>query len=214
LAAVHLCDAHYVTDASKYISVLLLSLRTMLHLELPHVNVLSKVDLINKYGDLDFNLDFYTAVQDLSYLENALSTASPRFSALNMAMISLIEDYSLVGFETLAVEDKTSMLHLARAIDRATGYVFVPPPPSKAPPGTVDDTDKPSAGRANSYALFSSAAGPMRGPGSDVRDVQERWVDAKDEYDEYEKMQWRREGEIVRDEAARQGNIRERKQNY
>jgi hypothetical protein len=52
LAAVHLCDAHYVTDASKYISVLLLSLRTMLHLELPHVNVLSKVDLIRQYGDL------------------------------------------------------------------------------------------------------------------------------------------------------------------
>lgn len=52
LAAVHLCDAHYVTDASKYISVLLLSLRTMLHLELPHINVLSKVDLISQYGDL------------------------------------------------------------------------------------------------------------------------------------------------------------------
>lgn len=52
LAAVHLCDAHYVTDAAKYISVLLLSLRTMLHLELPHVNVLSKMDIITQYGDL------------------------------------------------------------------------------------------------------------------------------------------------------------------
>ncbi len=52
LAAVHLCDAHYITDASKYISVLLLSLRAMLHLELPHVNVLSKIDLISQYGDL------------------------------------------------------------------------------------------------------------------------------------------------------------------
>jgi len=52
LAAVHLCDAHYVTDTSKYISVLLLSLRAMLHLELPHINVLSKVDLIAQYGDL------------------------------------------------------------------------------------------------------------------------------------------------------------------
>jgi hypothetical protein len=55
-------------------------------------------------GCLDFNLDFYTEVQDLSYLEHTLSSASPQFSALNMAMISLIEDYSLVGFETLAVE--------------------------------------------------------------------------------------------------------------
>ncbi|KAJ7130344.1 hypothetical protein C8R44DRAFT_64971 [Mycena epipterygia] len=211
LAVVHLCDAHYVTDAAKYISVLLLSLRTMLHLELPHINVLSKVDLIAQYGDLDFNLDFYTEVQDLSYLENALSTSTPRFADLNMAMISLIEDYSLVGFETLAVEDKNSMLHLTRAIDRATGYVFVPPPDSNAPPGTVDTTDASSAARPNSYALFSSAIGPMRGPADDIRDVQERWVDAKEQWDAYEKVQWKREGELVRDEASRTGNIRERK---
>ncbi|KAF6753638.1 hypothetical protein DFP72DRAFT_1128074, partial [Ephemerocybe angulata] len=117
LAAVHLCDAHYITDASKYISVLLLSLRAMLHLELPHINVLSKVDLLSQYGELggwgrtsgssanipeatslEFNLDFYTEVQDLSYLENSLNASlPPKYAALNMAMISLVEDYSLVG---------------------------------------------------------------------------------------------------------------------
>lgn len=32
--------------------MLMLSLRAMLHLELPHINVLSKVDLIAQYGDL------------------------------------------------------------------------------------------------------------------------------------------------------------------
>ncbi len=32
--------------------MLLLSLNTMLHLELPHLNVLSKVDLIKQYGKL------------------------------------------------------------------------------------------------------------------------------------------------------------------
>lgn len=102
------------------------------------------------------------------------------------------------------------MVHLTRAIDRATGYVFVPPPESKPPPGTVDAKDAPAAARPNTYALFSSAAGPMQGPGSNVRDVQERWVDAKEEYDAFEKVQWRKEGEIVRNEAARQGKIRER----
>ena len=33
-------------------SALLLSLSTMLHLELPHINVLSKIDLIENYGNL------------------------------------------------------------------------------------------------------------------------------------------------------------------
>lgn len=34
----------------------------MLHLELPHINLLSKIDLIEQYGKLRFNLDFYTEV--------------------------------------------------------------------------------------------------------------------------------------------------------
>ncbi|KAF7293051.1 GPN-loop GTPase 2 [Mycena indigotica] len=211
LAAVHLCDAHYVTDAPKYISVLLLSLRTMLHLELPHINVLSKIDLISQYGDLDFNLDFYTEVQDLSYLENALSASAPRYAALNMTMISLIEDYSLVNFETLAIEDKNSMLNLTRAIDRATGYVFVPAADSKMPEGTIDTSSTSGSTRPNAFGLFTSAIGERHGSSNDVRDVQERWIDAKEEWDAYEKVQWRKEGETLRDEAARAGNIRERK---
>ncbi|PSR74445.1 hypothetical protein PHLCEN_2v9857 [Hermanssonia centrifuga] len=211
LAAVHLCDAHYVTDASKYISVLMLSLRAMLHLELPHVNVLSKVDLIQQYGDLDFNLDFYTEVQDLSYLENTLSSSSPRFAALNMAIVSLIEDYGLVGFETLAVEDKESMLHLTRAIDKANGCVFVPPQDAKVPDGAVDATDAPPTQKPNAYGLFATAMGAVKGPRSDPRDVQERWLDAKEEWDAYEKAQWRREGQLVQEENAKRSQIRERK---
>lgn len=52
LCAVHLMDAHYCVDASKYLSMLLVSLQSMLLFELPHVNVLSKVDLMESYGKL------------------------------------------------------------------------------------------------------------------------------------------------------------------
>lgn len=52
LTAVHLVDAHLCSDPGKYISALLLTLSTMLHLELPHINVLSKIDLIESYGKL------------------------------------------------------------------------------------------------------------------------------------------------------------------
>ena len=44
----------------------------MLHIELPTVNVLSKVDLVEKYGKLEFGLDFYADVLDLDYLIEAL----------------------------------------------------------------------------------------------------------------------------------------------
>ena len=132
------------------------------------------------------------------------------------------------------------MLNLTRAIDRATGYVFVPPAGSAAAAATATGSDDaaqmqtqmqmpdegeggPSAAPAssaapNAYALMSSAMGPRVGLRSDVRDVQERWVDAREEWDVYEKAQWRREGEAARLAAAEvekqrkvNNNVRERK---
>jgi hypothetical protein len=68
LTAVHLVDSHLCSDAEKYVGALLLSLSTMLHLELPHINILSKIDLIESYGKLgnvsvpglDFDKRFHT----------------------------------------------------------------------------------------------------------------------------------------------------------
>lgn len=168
----------------------------MLQLGLPHINVLSKIDLLASYGPLDFNLDFYTEVQDLTYLENVLSQRTPpKFKALNLALIDLIQDQSLVGFETLAVESKDSMLHLMRVVDRAVGCIFVPPKDASHPPGTLDEGTKNASERANEAALWSSAMGELGGPLSDVQDVQERWIDERETYDAFEKELWKKEAE-------------------
>lgn len=96
------------------------------------------------------------------------------------------------------------MLNLMRVVDRATGYIFVPPPndpkSNPAPPGTVNTNQKDASKRPNTYALFSSAMGPLGDSqsGKDVRDVQERWVDAREAYDAFENREWRKEGEAVR----------------
>ena len=52
MVTVHLVDSHYCSDPGKFISVLLTSLSTMVQIELPHINVLSKVDLMEQYGKL------------------------------------------------------------------------------------------------------------------------------------------------------------------
>ncbi|WVQ98671.1 hypothetical protein IAU59_005802 [Kwoniella sp. CBS 9459] len=184
LAAVHLSDAHYITDASKFISVVLLALRAMLQMEMPHVNVLSKIDLISTYGELPFDLSYYTEVQDLSYLLEKLDSEprAAKFGKLNKAMVELVDGFGLVGFETLAVEDKSSMINLVRLVDKMTGYIFVP---------HSDEDDGTNA--INTQALFGSIAG--MGRGQDVRDVQERWLDNKAAYDEWEREEWRKEGE-------------------
>ncbi|XP_074782129.1 GPN-loop GTPase 2 [Athene noctua] len=126
LAAVHLVDSHYCTDPGKFISVLCTSLSTMLHVELPHVNVLSKMDLIEQYGKLAFNLDYYTEVLDLSYLVDHLASDPffRNYRRLNEKLVEVIEDYSLVSFVPLNVQDKESMRQVMQAVDKANGYSF------------------------------------------------------------------------------------------
>lgn len=126
LAAVHLVDSHYCTDPGKFISVLCTTLSTMLHVELPHVNVLSKMDLIEQYGKLAFNLDYYTEVLDLSYLLDHLASDPffKNYCRLNKKLVEVIEDYSLVSFIPLNVQDKESMQRVMQAVDKANGYSF------------------------------------------------------------------------------------------
>ncbi|KAI8644529.1 hypothetical protein BD408DRAFT_474882 [Parasitella parasitica] len=163
LVAVNMVDAHYCTDPAKYISVLLLALKTMIQLELPHVNVLSKVDLIESYGKLRFNLQYYTDVMDLSYLLDSLNEDpfGSKYKKLNEALCDLIQDFSLVGFYTLCVEDKDSMTRLQQVIDKAGGFVF----------GGLTEGNE-------SIMLTAMKAGYHE----DVSDVQERWME-KDEDD-------------------------------
>lgn len=49
-------DSLLCSDAPKFVSALLLSLSSMLHIELPHVNVLSKADLAQRIHGDEFRL--------------------------------------------------------------------------------------------------------------------------------------------------------------
>uniref|UniRef100_A0A1B6EC39 GPN-loop GTPase 2 n=1 Tax=Clastoptera arizonana TaxID=38151 RepID=A0A1B6EC39_9HEMI len=125
--AVHLVDSHYCSDPGKFISTLLLSLTAMLHMELPHINVLSKVDQIDKHGSkLRFGLDYYSEVLDLTYLLDSLQQDSftAKYKKLNAALVSLVEDYGLVSFLTLSSKHKHTLIKLKSAIDKANGYVY------------------------------------------------------------------------------------------
>ena len=174
LVALHLTDSYCLTLPSLYISTLLLSLRVMLQMDLPHLNVLTKIDKLASSGPLPFNLDYYTEVQDLSYLLPHLGSENPvmrhpKFEGLNNAVVELIEDFGIVGFETLAVEDKRSMMTLLQVIDRAGGYAF----------GCAEG--------ANDTVWQVAMREGMQG--MTVGDVQERWIDRKDDFDELERQE-------------------------
>lgn len=163
---------------SLYISTLLLSLRSMLQMDLPHLNVLTKIDNLSTFPPLPFNLDYYTEVHDLTYLLPHLEAESPvlrnpKFEGLNKAIVELVEEFGLVGFETLAVEDKKSMMTLLQVVDRAGGYAF-------GSAEGANDTVWQVAMREGMTTM-------------DIKDVQERWIDAKDEYDDKQKRDWEEE---------------------
>lgn len=127
LCTVHLVDSHYCSEPHKFISTLLLSLNTMLQMGLPHVNVLSKADLLQQHSSkLLFSLDFYTEVLDLKFLLDALDNTPgmSKYKKLNEAIVSMVEDYSLVSFQPLDVNRTESLVRLYKMIDKANGFAF------------------------------------------------------------------------------------------
>ena len=125
LAAVQLMDYHFCGDAAKFISGTMASLCSMLHLELPHVNVLSKADLADRSDAANCRLDTYTEVLDLDYLLESLHAdpLTQRFGKLNKCLTELIHSFSLVSFKTFDIRDRDSYSVVMGAIDKANGYM-------------------------------------------------------------------------------------------
>ncbi|XP_015187630.1 PREDICTED: GPN-loop GTPase 2 [Polistes dominula] len=127
LCSVHLIDSHHCSDPGKYLSSLILCTTTMLQIGLPHVNIMTKFDEMKKFKDqLAFNIDFYTEVLDLNYLLEKLDEDpfTTKYKKLNAALISLVEDYSLVSFIPLDVTNQALLLKVKNAIDKANGYIY------------------------------------------------------------------------------------------
>lgn len=47
-----------------------------------------------------------------------------RFRRMNEALLDVIEDFSLVSFHPLQIQDGQSLQHLIQVIDKANGFVF------------------------------------------------------------------------------------------
>ena len=126
LCSVNLVDSYYISDPAKYVSVLLMSLSSMLQIELPHVNIFSKMDLIKQYGPLKFSLDYYTDVLDLSYLLETLDSDRflSKFKNLNKKICDVVTDYSLVSFIPLNIQKKGSIIRCIQAVDKANGKYY------------------------------------------------------------------------------------------
>lgn len=105
IAGVYCIDVNFIEDTSKFLSGGLAALSAMVNLELPHINVLTKCDLVSDELDLDRWLegDTESIVQDLKV------GMQPKYRKLNEAMASLLDDYSLVSYVALNRNDEDSI---------------------------------------------------------------------------------------------------------
>jgi len=120
---VHLIDSFHTSDSARFVSAMLLSLSAMLMMALPHVNVLSKIDLLGQYGDprrcfllitfvdtppplfVALPLEYYLHLPRIKPLIDSLGSEPGvgRFKKLNRRLASLVQDFALVGFHTLCI---------------------------------------------------------------------------------------------------------------
>eukprot|EP00252_Welwitschia_mirabilis_P000076 TRINITY_DN10049_c0_g2_i1.p1 TRINITY_DN10049_c0_g2~~TRINITY_DN10049_c0_g2_i1.p1 ORF type:complete len:280 (-),score=61.53 TRINITY_DN10049_c0_g2_i1:251-1090(-) len=118
VCAVYLLDSQFVSDITKYLSGCMSSLSAMIQLELPHVNVLTKMDLVRNKKEVDKFLD-----PDPKLLLSELNVhMAPRFAKLNCALAELLDGYSMVNFLPLDIRKENSIQYVLSHIDNAIQF--------------------------------------------------------------------------------------------
>ncbi|KAJ3999537.1 GPN-loop GTPase [Lentinula boryana] len=134
--ATYLIESQFMEDKYKFFSGVLSAMSAMVNLEIPWINIMSKMDLVTvnpedpsggarnglrrrkdiaRYLDPD-PLLIATTRGDKSDKSN------PRFHALNQAIVQLIEDHPLVSFLPLDLTDTDSLEYVVSHIDYTMQY--------------------------------------------------------------------------------------------
>lgn len=121
VCAVFLIDSQFMVDGSKFLSGTMAALSVMINLELPHVNILSKIDLLSKSARKQ--LDKYLDPDPQALLADMeKDPTNEKYRKLTEALGRLIEDYSLVRFLPLNIKDEDSITDIKITIDNVLQY--------------------------------------------------------------------------------------------
>lgn len=92
--AAYLLESQFMEDKSKFFSGVLSAMSCMINLEVPHVNLLSKMDLVKKgtggSGKLRKEVERYLETDPMLLREEAKADTNPKFHALNEAIVQLV----------------------------------------------------------------------------------------------------------------------------
>lgn len=126
ICAVYLLDAQFMDDPPKFFSGVMTAMSAMVQLEVPHINILSKMDLVEGDGKdggaRSRRVERFLETDPSLLLEDLNSTTSPKFAALNEALLRLIDEFNLVSFIPLNITDEDSVAVTLQHIDHAMQY--------------------------------------------------------------------------------------------
>ncbi|KAI4454478.1 xpa-binding protein 1-related [Holotrichia oblita] len=123
ICTVFLVDVQFMTEGSKFLSGTMAALSVMVNLELPHINLLSKMDLLSKSAkkqlDRFLEPDCHAILGDI---ELNSSRFNEKHRKLTEAIGRMIEDYSLVRFTPLNLKDHENLGDVLITIDNVLQY--------------------------------------------------------------------------------------------
>lgn len=123
ICSVFLVDVQFMTDGAKFLSGTMSALSVMVNLELPHLNILSKMDLLGKAArrqlDRFLEPDSHAIMGDIESNSNRFNE---KHRKLTEAIGKLIEDYSLVRFTPLNLNDQENISDVLVTIDNILQY--------------------------------------------------------------------------------------------
>jgi hypothetical protein len=138
LCAAYLLEATFVVDRAKFFAGTLSAMSAMIMLEVPHINILSKMDLVKgQVGKRELKrfLDPDTSLLDDDPAEAGVEddgSGAPgdastmmggqSFKRLNKAVAGLIDSFSMVSYLKLDVQDEDSVGGILSYIDDAIQF--------------------------------------------------------------------------------------------
>lgn len=137
LCAAYLLEATFVVDKAKFFAGTLSAMSAMIMLEVPHVNILSKMDLVKgqvgkremkRFIDPDTTLlddegnDDDEGDETADPLEAKSMMRGASFKRLNKAVAQLIDSFSMVSYLKLDVQDEDSVGSILSYIDDAIQF--------------------------------------------------------------------------------------------
>ena len=109
-----------MVDGATFLSGTMAALSVMVNLEVPHVNVLSKIDLLSVPARRQ--LDRFLEPDTHDILASSLEGFNEKYQTLTEALAKVLDDYSLVKYFPLDINDEENVADLFLMIDNTIQY--------------------------------------------------------------------------------------------